>query len=316
MSETTNNPYISSSRNDLLKLVAMITMFIDHLGHMGIVADPFWNTVCRTIGRIAFPIFAYQVALGYSKTSSLPKYIKRLFSFALISHIPYIVFNHDFAIHPFHFNVIFMLLFGVFTIMCYEKAKALWQENKLLSFVFYILAACIIVFPQVATPVINGILPDAPLAPLLTIGSIEFHLVYDFAFSYGSYGILMVLFFHIFKGKPLQMIIGYVLLSGFGVWFGMQSLMFRNGLRYFGQQYGYWEAFFAFDKFEIFAQNNNSMANLTGFFFQSRSLLTLPFIIILERHFIKIKLNKFIGYWFYPLHITLIIIIAFVFALN
>lgn len=311
-----NNPYISSSRNDLLKLVAMITMFIDHLGHMGIVADPFWNTVCRTIGRIAFPIFAYQVALGYSKTSSLPKYIKRLLSFALISHIPYIIFSHDFSIHPFHFNVIFMLLFGVFSIMCYEKGQALWRENKLSSLCFFIATACIIVFPQVASPIITGILPQAPLAPLFTIGAIEVHVVYDFMFSYGSYGILMVLFFHIFKGKPVQMIIGYILLSGFGVWFGMQGLLFRNGLRYFGQQYGYLEAFFAFDRFKIFADNNDSFSNLTGFFFQCRSLLTLPFIILLERHFIKIKLNKFIGYWFYPLHITLILIIAFVLAVN
>lgn len=308
--------FISSNRNDLLKLVAMITMFIDHLGHMQIVTDPVLNEICRTIGRIAFPIFAYQVALGYSKTSNLSKYIKRLFVFALISHIPYIMFSSDFTIKPFHFNVIYMLLLGVFTIMAYEKGKSTWQNNKVMSLACFALAAGIVLWPQLSTAYFNTITPIAPIKPILSIGAVDFHIQYDYMFSYGSYGILMVLFFHIVKGKPTQMILGYLLLSGFGVWFGMQSLLFKNGLKWFGHQYTYMEAFFDFEKFRMFALNNDSIFKMNGFFFQSRSFLTLPFILFLERHYIKIKLNRFIGYWFYPLHTLLIWAIAFGLALG
>lgn len=326
---TPENKFISNRRNDALKLVAMITMFIDHLGHMGIVGmivDKLtaagtivlfdWYKLSRTIGRIAFPIFAYQVALGYSKTSNLKKYIQRLFIFAIISEIPYMLFSSDFVIHPLHFNVIFMLLVGVFVIMIYEKVKTLWKESnvlsRLLSIVLVVLMIAIILFPQYAVGTINSNLEPASMEPVFTVGEIDFTVSYDFAFSYGSYGIMMVLFFHIFKGKPLKMILGYVVLSALDVWFTTAGSLFAHGAQWFGKSYTFFGSFLDFEQIEMLIKWNDGYKTLDVFLFQERSLLALPFIILLERFYIKVKLNKFVGYWFYPAHIALIFVIALI----
>ena len=72
----------------ILKLIAMVTMFIDHLG------DTCFKqvTAMNVIGRIAFPIFAFQISEGYIHTKNLTKYFLRLFLFAFISQIPFMLF--------------------------------------------------------------------------------------------------------------------------------------------------------------------------------------------------------------------------------
>ena len=72
-----------------LKIIALITMFIDHSGYVFMGSFSF----CNFIGRIAFPIFAFQITEGYLHTKNLRKYFLRLFLFALISQIPFALFN-------------------------------------------------------------------------------------------------------------------------------------------------------------------------------------------------------------------------------
>ena len=64
-----------------LKLIACITMLIDHVGY--IFFPKLW--ILRTIGRLAFPIFAWQISVGYTKSSNKVNYFKRLLLFALIT---------------------------------------------------------------------------------------------------------------------------------------------------------------------------------------------------------------------------------------
>lgn len=72
---------------NLLKLVAMIAMFIDHAGKMLFPQYP----IMRVLGRIAFPIYAYCIAAGCVYTHDTLKYFKRVVLMALISQPIYAV---------------------------------------------------------------------------------------------------------------------------------------------------------------------------------------------------------------------------------
>lgn len=72
---------------DLLKLVAMVTMLIDHLGKM---CFPQYR-IMRIIGRLAFPIYAYCIAVGCVYTRNHLKYLTRIVLIALISQPLYVV---------------------------------------------------------------------------------------------------------------------------------------------------------------------------------------------------------------------------------
>lgn len=71
----------------LLKLVAMLCMFCDHAGKMLFPQYP----VMRIIGRLAFPIYAYCIAVGCVYTRNPLKYLQRILLLALISQPIYAV---------------------------------------------------------------------------------------------------------------------------------------------------------------------------------------------------------------------------------
>lgn len=66
---------------NLLKIVAMITMVVDHVGKMFF---PRYQ-VLRIIGRIAFPIYAYCIAVGCVYSKNKLKYLTRILLMGLIS---------------------------------------------------------------------------------------------------------------------------------------------------------------------------------------------------------------------------------------
>lgn len=68
-----------------MQWIAMLTMLIDHIGIVWFPDSPGW----RIVGRIAFPIYTWLVALGMSRTRSVPRYLRRLVLLALLSQIPF-----------------------------------------------------------------------------------------------------------------------------------------------------------------------------------------------------------------------------------
>lgn len=64
-----------------LKLIAFVTMAIDHIGAVFFPE----SVILRIIGRIAFPLFAYCLVIGYLYTRDVKKYLRRLFLFAVLS---------------------------------------------------------------------------------------------------------------------------------------------------------------------------------------------------------------------------------------
>ena len=84
-----------------LKLIAIISMLFDHAGY-AIYGKLSW---CNFIGRLAFPIFAFQITEGYIHTKNLKNYFFRLGIFALISQIPFTCSRCSFITTPFfHLN--------------------------------------------------------------------------------------------------------------------------------------------------------------------------------------------------------------------
>jgi len=103
-----------------LKIFAMITMLLDHIGTV------FYPQIMifKIIGRLAFPIFCYFIAEGYIKTRNRKKYALRLLIIALISQLPFItVFRQAFGENFLALNTIFDLFLGLIAIWLYDSLK-------------------------------------------------------------------------------------------------------------------------------------------------------------------------------------------------
>lgn len=101
--------------NFVLKIIAIISMFCDHLGYAIYGKFSYFNY----IGRIAFPIFAFGISEGYKHTKSRKNYLMRLFILALVSQTPFMLFSSIFRTN-FLLNIFFTLFLGLIAIIGYE----------------------------------------------------------------------------------------------------------------------------------------------------------------------------------------------------
>jgi hypothetical protein len=118
----------------VVKLIALATMFIDHLGAVFPMYFPF---AFRVVGRIAFPLFVYFIAEGCRHTKDMRRYIIRLGIFAIVSQIPFdLAFSHlwlgntriDFFSNT---NIFYTLFLGALCIYVFQRFK---ERNKYLAF--------------------------------------------------------------------------------------------------------------------------------------------------------------------------------------
>lgn len=202
------------SFDDTLKLIAIVTMLIDHIGYLLFPQQIAW----RMIGRLSFPIFAFLVARGSRLTRSQPRYFLRLMIYGVVSQLPYSYFV------PHGLNIFFTLAAGLAVIWC-------WSHPK-----FYV--------KPLAIPVLAS------------------SLYLDY--SYGLYGLLLILAFHLFYDRPLIMTAAFAGLS----WYYYQT---------------------------------------THVDIQALAMAALPLIYGLPSF--GLRLPKHVGYLFYPVHITVLLLI-------
>lgn len=92
-----------------LKVIAIATMLIDHIGYC-FFPELDWM---RIVGRMAFPIFCFLLVEGFFHTHDAKKYMIRLGLFALISEIPFDL-CFSWGIDWGSQNVFFALLIGFY----------------------------------------------------------------------------------------------------------------------------------------------------------------------------------------------------------
>ena len=149
-----------------LKLLAMALMLCDHLWAT-VLPGVMWLTA---VGRIAFPIFAFQVAEGFQRTHDRKKYLLRMLVFALISEIPFNDLYYSSPVFPFHQNVMFTFFIALLLMLGLEKVRSKGAG-------LYILAAVL----------------SLPVGYFLgTLGMVDY---------YGS-GVVTVLIFYLCRNRP------------------------------------------------------------------------------------------------------------------
>ena len=112
---------------EALKLIACVTMFIDHFGHSIVPYLPVPYMVnlyylCRIIGRIAFPIYCFLLVEGMAHTRSPIKYILRLGVGILLAELPFdILFEGGFTWA--YQSVMVTLTLGAIMLLCMKKTE-------------------------------------------------------------------------------------------------------------------------------------------------------------------------------------------------
>lgn len=112
-----------------LKLMACITMLIDHIGATVI---PDMNL--RIIGRLAFPIFCFLLVEGIRHTRNVKKYAARLAIGALLSEIPFDLLFFGQMTWAYQ-SVMLTLLLGLVAVCWGKKKNNYWLPFAVCFFV-------------------------------------------------------------------------------------------------------------------------------------------------------------------------------------
>ena len=166
--------------SNTLRLVAVLLMISDHVWATTMSFGN-WMTY---IGRMAFPIFAFQIAEGFIHTKDFKKYALRLLAFGLVSEIPFNLFYSSRWFNPYHQNVMFTLLLGLLAIRVIDNLKKDISAKNIGKSVLWLLLIGI-----------GG-----------TLGFVD----------YGFLGVLTVVMFYLCRGyrfTPILQLIGMILIN-------------------------------------------------------------------------------------------------------
>ena len=101
----------------VLKIIAMITMVIDHARYLSLSFD---NDITRFLGRWSFVLFAFILTEGLWHTKNRARYLKRVVLFAVVSQIPFMLFRTLVGKYVL-LNIMFSFSFAMITIILIDK---------------------------------------------------------------------------------------------------------------------------------------------------------------------------------------------------
>ena len=211
----------SNTDTNLLKIIAMLSMLIDH---MGAAIFPQYR-IMRIIGRLAFPIYAYCLAVGCIYTHDMLKYVKRVALIALISQPIYAL-----ALHP---NVLRLseLSFSADPVgAAVQFYLNSWGDPSILLSLF-----CGLIFLWT--------LRDRHL--VLTAGMVIFAALFYRQLcgilDYGIRGIVLMLLFFLFAQTRW---VSLLVVGGYMLWWGLQGAGYSAfGIRFSSQMFAIFALF-------------------------------------------------------------------------
>lgn len=194
--------------NNQLKIIALVTMTIDHIGAY-LFPQIQW---LRIVGRLAFPIFAYMIAEGCRHTRSMGKYLGTMALFALVCQtVDY------FATGSLYMSILVTFTLSIGLIFCYKKAE---KRGNPLWVVALVLGLVTVQFV-------------CQQLPLLLQGT-------DFGVDYGFIGVLIPWALYLVKNKNFRLVMLAVCLAALAMdsyyiqWYALLSvplIAFYNGQR-------------------------------------------------------------------------------------
>lgn len=186
-----------------LKLFACFFMLIDHIGfclYPNLI-------ILRMLGRIAFPIFAFQVSIGYQHTKNKINYISRMLIFAIISQVPSLFFEKLAGISEFGTNIGFTFFISLLCLYVIDLFKEKKYFSILLLLIPLIISSVLLKtdysFYGVLTVILFYLINHKKYITLF-ISFSYLTLIYTLINSYPLYQMLAVLslaFIFLFNGK-------------------------------------------------------------------------------------------------------------------
>ena len=181
-----------------LKLIALVTMTIDH---MGMILFPRYG-IFRIVGRLAFPIYAYMIAEGCRHTRSMAKYLGSLATVAAVCQLVYFV-----ALGSLYHCILVTFSLSACLILLLQKAMETKKTALWLAVGAGIAGAFLI------TELLPGLLPGT-----------------DFAVDYGFWGVMLPVCVYCARDRRQQLAVAAVCLAllaygiGWVQWFALLAL--------------------------------------------------------------------------------------------
>ncbi len=121
-----------------LKIIAVISMFIDHMGY---ILFP-QVEIFRIIGRLAFPIFAFMISEGCMHTRNKQRYLLTMFTLAVLCQIVYYLFDKS-------FDMCILITFSLSILMIYAL------QNFKSAGTLRVVSGCMFLFAVVCVYLLN-----------------------------------------------------------------------------------------------------------------------------------------------------------------